>query len=96
MASTGNTGEVVEGNELDLKAKQYGYKPPAHSESFLRHLESVDSSWPFDPNDNNDESDISRDEKTYKNNDGGVRCTGEPAMDPSRMLQNIVDGESDW
>lgn len=73
----------VETDELDSKAKQYGYKSPSHSESFLKHLESVRSSWPYDPND--DESAIEGSEKSC------VPCTGEPAIDPSRMLQN-----SDW
>ena len=72
----------VETDELDSKAKQYGYKSPSHSASFLKHLESVRSSWPYDPND--DESAIEGREKS-------VPCTGEPAIDPSRMLQ-----DADW
>ncbi|KAL3798462.1 hypothetical protein ACHAW5_007414 [Stephanodiscus triporus] len=82
------------GNGLDSKAQTYGFKPPVHSDSFLRHLESVKSSWPRITDSNDDESD-SEDNNIYLN-DGGVRCAGEPSIDPSRMLHSVVDGESDW
>ena len=91
----------AKGCSADSKAKQYRYKSPAHSESFLRHLESVKTSWPYDPNDgdSDDSEDGALDEKSDKCKsfyDGGVQCTGEPSIDPSRMLQVVLDGESDW
>ena len=95
--------DMEDSDVLDTKAKQYGYKPPAHSDSFLRHLESVKSSWPYDPNNSGDELDDDGridDENSNKyksiSADGGVKCTGEPSIDPSRMLQSVVDGENDW
>ena len=34
---------------------------------------------------------------SWPDNDEGVYCTGEPSIDPSRILQSVVvDGESDW
>ena len=80
------------------------YQSPQHSESFRRHLESVKSSWPYghdtsDGGDNEDTSDGGDNEKqsTLDFFDGGVQCPGEPAVDPSRMIQRITDdGESDW
>jgi hypothetical protein len=82
------------GNGLDSKARRYGFKPPAHSESFLTHLESVKSSWPRITDSIDDESDSEDNSRSH--NDGGVRCAGEPSIDPSRMLHSVVDGESDW
>ena len=65
------------------------YNPTTHSEEFLRHLESVKSSWPYNGEDVTDQtSDIS--------SDYSVTCTGEPAMDPSRMLQSLSDDDYDW
>lgn len=103
LASSDDTSEDesianVEGNVIDSKAKKYGYKRPAHSEYFLQHMESVKSSWPYDPNDDN-VSDDGADEISAKYNsvsDKGVRCTGEPSIDPSRMLQSVVDDDSHW
>ncbi len=105
MASTDNVfdGDASSvnksGNELDCKAKQYGFKPPAHSESFLLHLESVKSSWPHLSDSFDEEAEAYLNDKmdnTRCLNDEGVRCAGEPSIDPSRMLQSVVDGESDW
>ena len=106
MASTNNvfdgdaSGVNTSGNELDCKAKQYGFKPPAHSESFLLHLESVKSSWPHLSDSIDEEADAyllnDKLDNTRYLNDEGVRCAGEPTIDPSRMLQSVVDGESDW
>ncbi len=105
MASTSNvfdgdaSGVNTSGNELDCKAKQYGFKPPAHSESFLLHLESVKSSWPHLSDSIDEEADAYLNDKmdnTRYLNDEGVRCAGEPSIDPSRMLQSVVDYESDW
>jgi len=67
------------------------YNPPKHNDSFLRHLESVKSSWPF--NDKIDEDDA---DPTTKSNKYRVYCTGEPSIDPSRMLQSISDDDYDW
>jgi hypothetical protein len=104
MASTNNlfdgdaSSVITFGTGLDSKAKQYGLKPPVHSESFLLHLESVKSSWPH-LSGRIDEEDACRidgmDNSKYLN-DEGVRCAGEPSIDPSRILQSVVDGESDW
>lgn len=58
------------------------YKPPKHTESFLEHLKEVKRSWPSD--------------QTSESNENGVFCTGEPSVDPSRQIQAILDGESDW
>eukprot|EP00978_Attheya_sp_CCMP212_P013747 scaffold34597_cov43-Attheya_sp.AAC.2 len=33
---------------------------------------------------------------TTPENDGGVECTGEPAMDPSRQIQTLDLEDSDW
>ena len=67
---------------------KYSYSPTKHSEDFLRHLESVKSSWPYN------EEDVT--EQTNIGSDYSVSCTGEPSMDPSRMLQNISDDDYDW
>ena len=90
-----------------ISSVRHNYKPPSHSNDFLKHLESVKSSWPYDDDgrnndkkegqdsDNNDNYDGKRNE-TYKD-DGGVFCNGEPSIDPSRMLDSvIIDGESNW
>eukprot|EP00979_Chaetoceros_neogracilis_P018188 scaffold10556_cov258-Chaetoceros_neogracile.AAC.33 len=51
------------------------YKQPQFSESFRKHMEAVNSSFPV-------------------NNGEGVDCTGEPSMDPSRMvMDNGLDSE---
>lgn len=87
------------GKELDSKAQRYGFEPPAHSESFLRHLASVKSSWPRISDSIDDESDTYLSDKIMDNSilyDGGVCCAGEPSIDPSRMLQSVEDGECDW
>eukprot|EP00581_Thalassiosira_minuscula_P016189 CAMPEP_0183731342 /NCGR_PEP_ID=MMETSP0737-20130205/35148_1 /TAXON_ID=385413 /ORGANISM="Thalassiosira miniscula, Strain CCMP1093" /LENGTH=190 /DNA_ID=CAMNT_0025964049 /DNA_START=1 /DNA_END=573 /DNA_ORIENTATION=- len=81
---------------LDAKAKQYNYKPPTHDESFLAHLESVKSSWTYDEEEDDTTTTNDSDKPSNNNNDWGVRCTGEPSIDPSRMVQSVVDGESNW
>lgn len=59
----------------------YSTMPPLHSESFLRHLENVKSSWPDSGND-----DV-----------GGVPCPREPMIDPMvQHVIFIVAGESNW
>ncbi|KAL7473325.1 hypothetical protein ACHAXS_013781 [Conticribra weissflogii] len=84
-----------------IPRKKYEYKPPQHSEYFLKHLAQVKSSWPGDGDDTNNfdgggvDSDGGYDKTTGKIS-GGVYCTGEPAMDPSRVVQTIFDGEADW
>mmetsp|Transcript_20266 Transcript_20266/g.42199 ORF Transcript_20266/g.42199 Transcript_20266/m.42199 type:complete len:177 (-) Transcript_20266:392-922(-) len=88
-------------NDTTIPQKKYEYKPPQHSESFLRHLAQVKSSWPGDCDDINnfDEEGVDSsgiNDKTIGKISGGVYCTGEPAMDPSRLVQTIFDGESDW
>lgn len=71
------------------------YERPKHSDSFLKHLEAVKSSWPYDgaAKDGNKEQTASENEVASEE---GVFCTGEPAMDPSRMVQGVFDGESNW
>lgn len=53
------------------------------------------SSWPYDgaAKDGNKEQTASDNEVASEE---GVFCTGEPAMDPSRMVQGVFDGESNW
>ena len=51
------------------------YKQPLFSESFRKHMETVNKSFP-------------------SNNGEGVDCTGEPSIDPSRMvMDNGLDSE---
>ena len=69
------------------------YSPPKHSKEFLRHLESVKSSWPY--NDDEDVADQAKDD-VLSNSEYGVYCTGEPSIDPSRMLQGISEDDHDW
>ena len=64
------------------------YNPPKHSESFLEHLNEVKISWPNIADNLN--------ELVNSTDDCGVSCTGEPAVDPSRQIQSILDGEPDW
>ncbi|KAL7549373.1 hypothetical protein ACHAWF_012642 [Thalassiosira exigua] len=80
---------------FDSEAIRDGYSPPAHSEAFLRHLEDVRSSWPYDPEEDGI-SDTSEEETVHSFTREGVQCTGEPSIDPSRMVQSVVDGEFDW
>mmetsp|Transcript_4680 Transcript_4680/g.6827 ORF Transcript_4680/g.6827 Transcript_4680/m.6827 type:complete len:135 (+) Transcript_4680:129-533(+) len=68
------------------------YTPTKHSEEFLSHLESVKSSWPY----NDDVDEDAADQTIDNNSDYSVYCTGEPCMDPSRMLQSISDDDYDW
>ncbi len=100
MVDNGRSDGDDESNiDGDADGTRRAYEAPAHSESFLQHLESVSSSWPHDKNDDNyDELNIGDEDKRYKSgNDWGVCCTGEPSIDPSRMVQNVViDGECDW
>lgn len=75
------------------------YSPPKHSKEFLRHLESVKSSWPYnDVADKEDEdvADQTKDNVVLSNSEYGVYCTGEPSIDPSRMLQGISEDDQDW
>ena len=89
-----NTDERGNEPDLDAKATRYSYKPPVQSESFRKHLESVESSWPYD---SEDAANDSNGGSNKVDSDGGVQCTGEPSMDPSRMIQNVLlDGESNW
>ena len=93
----------------DATYYRYNYTPPSHTNEFLKHLESVKSSWPNNNDDgrnNNKGEDSDNNENLtdkineidkYINADGGVFCTGEPSIDPSRMLNSaIIDGESNW
>ena len=65
------------------------YTPIKHSEEFLLHLESVKSSWPYKNEDATDQT-------SDNGSDYSVYCTGEPSMDPSRMLQSLSDDDYDW
>lgn len=56
------------------------YKPPNQSSSFLQHLEQVRLAWP-DKQDGDEE---------------GVECSGEPAVDPSRIMQAAETDDSNW
>mmetsp|Transcript_10585 Transcript_10585/g.21350 ORF Transcript_10585/g.21350 Transcript_10585/m.21350 type:complete len:172 (+) Transcript_10585:655-1170(+) len=56
------------------------YKPPQHSSNFLQHLEQVRGAWPDKQEDDEE----------------GVECTGEPAVDPSRIVQAAPDDDSNW
>lgn len=78
-------------NDIDSDGTRR-YTPPKHSEAFLRHLESVQSSWPY----NDDTEEGVADETKDNNSDYSVYCTGEPSIDPSRMLQSISDDDYDW
>ena len=87
------SGEQAE--RIDKFGKERIYKPPKHSAAFLEHLNEVKNAWPCEktsddaiPDDNND---MQSDSTGY-----GVYCTGEPSIDPSRQVQSILDGESDW
>mmetsp|Transcript_1675 Transcript_1675/g.2322 ORF Transcript_1675/g.2322 Transcript_1675/m.2322 type:complete len:135 (+) Transcript_1675:172-576(+) len=77
-------------DENDNDSKDTGrYTPIKHSEEFLLHLESVKSSWPYKDEDGTDQTSDS-------GSDYSVSCTGEPSMDPSRMLQSLTDDDYDW
>ncbi|KAL7448851.1 hypothetical protein ACHAWC_000977 [Mediolabrus comicus] len=86
--------QMAKNNEDDTSNS---YSPPKHSKEFLRHLESVKSSWPY-----NDDSDKDKDvadqtkDGVLSNSEYGVYCTGEPSIDPSRMLQGISEDDHDW
>lgn len=56
------------------------YKPPQHSSTFLQHLEQVRGAWP----------------DKQKEDEEGVECTGEPAIDPSRIVQAASGDDSNW
>ena len=71
------------------------YNPPKHSDSFLEHLNEVKKSWLNDADDLNDVVN-STDDGPEGSFNYGVVCTGEPAVDPSRQIQSILDGEPDW
>lgn len=70
------------------------YKPPQHSESFLEHLKNVKQSWPFEEALDMDPDHTNTDD--VSNSKYAVSCNGEPSIDPSRQIQSILDGESDW
>lgn len=88
-----NTNE----NDSSNSENTMRYSPPKHSKEFLRHLESVKSSWPYndDDADKEDEDDQIKDD-VLSNSEYGVYCTGEPSIDPSRMLQGISEDDQDW
>lgn len=71
------------------------YKRPIHSEEFLRHLENVKSSWPC-KNYDTYKDDIVDQKKFNSKSEYSVYCTGEPSIDPSRMLQSTSDDDHDW
>ena len=81
-------------NDEDNSEGTTQYSPPKHSESFLRHLESVKSSWPYNDGSGEDVADQTKD--VSSNSEDGVYCTGEPSIDPSRMLQSVSDDDHDW
>jgi hypothetical protein len=83
--------DTVEKNDKDSDGTGR-YNPPKHSEAFLRHLESVKLSWPYN---DNTAADVA-DHKIDNNSEYSVYCTGEPSIDPSRMLQSISDDDYDW
>lgn len=74
------------------------YSPPKHSKEFLRHLESVKSSWPYNDDADKEDEDVADQAKddVLSNSEYGVYCTGEPSIDPSRMLQGISEDGHDW
>ena len=75
------------------------YSPPKHSKEFMRHLESVKSSWPYNDDDaDNEDEDVADQTKddVLSNSEYGVYCTGEPSIDPSRMLQGISEDDQHW
>lgn len=77
-------------NENDKDSEETGrYTPIKHSEEFLLHLQSVKSSWPYKDEDGTDQT-------SGNGSDYSVSCTGEPSMDPSRMLQSLTDDDYDW
>lgn len=73
------------------------YSPPKHSKEFLRHLESVKSSWPYNDDADKEDEDVADQAKdVLSNSEYGVYCTGEPSIDPSRMLQGLSEDDQDW
>lgn len=74
------------------------YSPPKHSKEFLRHLESVKSSWPYNDVADKEDEDVADQTKdnVLSNSEYGVYCTGEPSIDPSRMLKGISEDDQDW
>jgi hypothetical protein len=81
--------------------QKFNYKPPKHSDSFLEHVKSVRSAWPSSEqaSDKSDDSNGAENDLNVsgsETNTFGVFCTGEPSVDPSRQIQSILDGESDW
>lgn len=83
---------------LNTSGQNYQYKPPKHSASFLEHLNIVKKSWPSDIGKENDNETENETENDFDSTSGGygVFCKGEPSIDPSRQIQNIFDGESEW
>jgi hypothetical protein len=65
--------EGDEDGKKDEKHNSKEYKPATFSKSFLAHMEQVKGGYSNSNNSNNEE---------------GVDCTGEPSMDPSRMVQD--------
>ena len=88
-----NSNELNDDHLDSSNGTCYHYNPPKHSESFLEHLNEVKKSWPNIADNLNELVNSTDDwpEQSY-----GVSCTGEPAVDPSRQIQSILDGEPDW
>lgn len=74
------------------------YESPKHSDSFLEHLNNVKSAWPFDQISDNsvDDSETAINAEASEASCYSVFCTGEPAIEPSREVRIILDGEPDW
>ena len=86
------------GNDSSNTDSTMRYSPPKHSKEFLRHLESVKSSWPYNDDADKEDEDVADQAKddVLSNCEYGVYCTGEPSIDPSRMLQGISEDDQDW
>lgn len=71
------------------------YEPPKHSPAFLEHLNEVKNAW---PSEQSSDDEIRNENKNMQSDSTGygVFCTGEPAIDPSRQVQSVFDGDSDW
>lgn len=94
MLNSSNGSDI--NKHLDAENKQYSYKPPKHSESFLEHLKEVKKAWPSEITSNEPGEDEAKNDDASDPSDYGVFCTGEPSIDPSRQIRSIIDGESDW
>ena len=78
--------------------QKYKYESPKHSDSFLEHLNNVKSAWPFEQTSVNsaDDNETANYAEPSESSSYSVFCTGEPAIDPSREVRIILDGEPDW